>query len=603
MSKATSLARYGNSDPGRGYGKSASYAANAVLTSDLAGAVVDNRDATTPIVLTLMPAVAGISITFCRLAPYTGYLRPYAGDTIKGLTDDLAVNGAMTVVLSCTVTGEWDVLFSGLLNVVNVDEYWPATGGAREAITAAWDAITEAGGGVLQFTPGKEYDIGSINDAVTLWGSNDLDVCIIQMNGAKITCNTTADVLWTAFSFNNCKVLHILGHGEWEDTGFDPTVTWRGVRCFSANVKTDGETYGPYTAEVKAKNVVSPYQVFRDAGKTSKIAGLRFHIFADHCYYGCGVIGEVLGISGTVVCDTVRRAWITYGPVRGDVDVVVSHDYDNDYQSNAGVEIATSDGEQVAGDLTINLKVSGRVRWGCFVVLDNQTTGTNYGAIKDVTVNYDLSAATWSSTYLLKIIASYRTSNTQVTETWDRITLKGDAGAWDSDAEMPVVFENWPVGGCIDISGLKQRYPAVRQRMRMAFKDGQRSSTYAKYGDLTSGVLNIPFAAVNAAGSATPNHAMALKVTSLCVDDTTAVAAAKFTYSEDIVFLDMVTGSLNLLGAVHNVTTQYQTTDAVIAIGVSGANLTWAAGAAAYNGANAMARVTVELLDRFGSIA
>ena len=111
MSRTVQLARYGELDPGRGYGKEFSFSSNGAIDTNMDGGTVANTGAAGTVTWSFtMAALVGRAVAIARTAPFTIELTPYAGDTIKGLSSYSMVTGTI-LFLTCYVDGTWEIPF------------------------------------------------------------------------------------------------------------------------------------------------------------------------------------------------------------------------------------------------------------------------------------------------------------------------------------------------------------------------------------------------------------------------------------------------------------------------------------------------------------
>jgi hypothetical protein len=134
---------YGRVHPGDGFGKTFSFDANGVITPAMDGGTADNLGVTAAITLTLPEAVIGRTVAVARIEPFTIYVIPAGGDTIRGNQVPLTVLASSILLLACETSGNWDIVIGDSSHRINVLE-WGATGDGVTDDTAAFEAAFAA---------------------------------------------------------------------------------------------------------------------------------------------------------------------------------------------------------------------------------------------------------------------------------------------------------------------------------------------------------------------------------------------------------------------------------------------------------------------------
>lgn len=256
----------------------------------------------------------------------------------------------------------------------------------RAAIQAAFDS-----GAKKVFFPSGTYWVGSYSSADTII---DLSACgagvsIQTDKSVELVCQTTANVIPRFFYlFGNTNFS--CGPIRFRDTGYDPTVTWKGATGFYLDNNTGATgNWGDLTFDsIYGKNLVSVMTI-GGGDATHRIRGIAIgQFFSDDCYYGFNAQNQGDGVSiANLVSFRNYRPYFVYGCVDHTVKI-----FNRDNRSTSGaINISRSVGGLNTKGIDVTY-VSRDMSQGITHVLINHIDLLG-GEISDVDVYVDIESS------------------------------------------------------------------------------------------------------------------------------------------------------------------------------------------------------------------
>jgi hypothetical protein len=302
----------------------------------------------------------------------------------------LGVNGKGMMVYDTTLTTlciwngtAWEFITDNSNGIPSVKDYGAVGDGVtndRAAIQAAFNANKQL------YFPSGTYYVGAYSTAEKIIDLSALGegITIFCGKSVELVCQTTASVIPSFFYLlNNSKFT--CGPISFRDTGYDPTITWKGAKCFDL-ANSVAVSWGDINIEcVYAKNVVSVVTV-SGGSATDRIRGIRIgQLFADDCYYGFNAANQGDGVQiENLIAYQNYRPYFVYG--------VVDHK----------VKVFNRNNRSATGAINISRSVGGYDTKGIdvtYVSRDNTVNITHVfinhidllgGTIADVKINIDI---------------------------------------------------------------------------------------------------------------------------------------------------------------------------------------------------------------------
>ncbi|MEK6258955.1 MAG: hypothetical protein AABP62_10100 [Planctomycetota bacterium] len=197
----------------------------------------------------------------------------------------------------------------------------------RAAVQAAFDAVLQAGGGRIEFTGGKTYNLGDLPTFLAAGvNAENLTNAVIEGNGAKLVVNTTEKFTTEIFNLTNPSNVRI-NNLKFQDTGMDWFQNWKGavaIRLVASGPA--GESGDVSVTGCSAEQVLT--FVSCAGGGLRRLRGVTVNdCKTSNSYYGinCQNDGDNLTAS-KYVCNNVRRPYFVYGIEGHDVEVSIHHD-------------------------------------------------------------------------------------------------------------------------------------------------------------------------------------------------------------------------------------------------------------------------------------
>lgn len=174
--------------------------------------------------------------------------------------------------------------------------------------------------------PKGSYGVGNLTIASpSCFSINNVNDLVIDAYGAEFICNTTENTTSQIFVFNDCQGIVVRGL-KGSDTGYDPTITWRGATLlyFQNLTQAVGYLTGYRLVDITARNMVSPLTFAGTAG--ARMRDIQFTVFCDNCYYGPNFQNNGDDVRGYAYVFKPRRAYFPYGVKDHDIRLRIEDD-------------------------------------------------------------------------------------------------------------------------------------------------------------------------------------------------------------------------------------------------------------------------------------
>lgn len=224
------------------------------------------------------------------------------------------------------------------------------------AFNRAFSELKSSGiGGQLLVPPGV-YDFGSYSGPSNIISAEDLSNVVISAYGATFRVNTTANVIPCLFYFSNPNDITVAG-ARFNDTGYTPSVNWRGMYCARAEVTRESRGFRMVDCDVNG--AVGLFASQSHGTNKFLMKDISLHGTVRNAYYGAGLtyVGDNAQVD--LVCENVRRGCIAYGIRNAAINIKMSHAA-GALGSNGFISLACEgDNEGNVDNVRINLEVSG----------------------------------------------------------------------------------------------------------------------------------------------------------------------------------------------------------------------------------------------------
>jgi hypothetical protein len=302
------------------------------------------------------------------------------------------------------------------------------------AFAAAFAKLKNLGGGVLLVPPG-DYDFGKYSTSSSIISIPDLSNVLISAYGARFQVTSNGAITPFLFCFHNPNNV-VLAGANFIDLGFNESAWFSHGRWGMFCVLVDSMTpCGNFKLiDCSAKNVTALYVNDSRANKF-----IVKNVVIENCkvtdaYYGVSAIyhGDNLSVIN-LVCENVRRGFISYGSKNVDIDIKL-HCTANFPGSNGFICLACEgSNEGDVENVKINLDVSGVESHLALVHFYHQQKDSP-GSIKKVNANVNVNQLTAEGKNakigkLNIFVFDHELPNATIlkstTRTWDQITLTG----------------------------------------------------------------------------------------------------------------------------------------------------------------------------------
>lgn len=290
---------------------------------------------------------------------------------------------------------------------VNVTDFgavadWNGSTGTNNttAFINALSRMKAIGGGTLVVPPG-DYYFGTYSTSTEIVAINDLSNTLILAYGARFIANTAAESTPFLFVFTNPNNVVMAG-ARFFDVGFNPA-SWlthsrwgMGAVALKATIPSKGFKLVDCAAENLTYLLVADLRAHKRMMKDISVVDCKLK----NAYYGVDVlyVGDNLKINN-LICEDVRRGFISYGAKNADVDIKLRTSAgfwgSNGFISIASEGNAYDDGHGVIGtdadvnNVRIKLNVSGVEAHSAYVHFYHQQNDST-GSIANVDANVKL---------------------------------------------------------------------------------------------------------------------------------------------------------------------------------------------------------------------
>lgn len=293
----------------------------------------------------------------------------------------LKILGASLLIL---LNGE---IRSAPLSVVTVTpEMYGARGDGvtndRAAVGNAFEAVRAAGGGRIEFSAGRKYNLGNLAkpDEVAIDVSG-LTNATVHGNDAELFVNTTAKVATQILRLTGPKNVRI-SHLHFRDVGLDLTVNWKGAAALDL-LGADVES-GPVMLDRCAGESLL-YLVGCHSARTAPIRGISLsHCRIANSYYGINCRNNGYGLRATDFrADNVRRPYFVYGVEDHDVELSIHHD--GHAAGSSAACIVGNLGQRDTRDVRLKVRFTGDTsKYLTGLNIEHQRPAGDGGLIRDV---------------------------------------------------------------------------------------------------------------------------------------------------------------------------------------------------------------------------
>jgi len=276
--------------------------------------------------ITATGATVAIGVIHCRLVVHSDQIVPatlslyiYPGSGLLDLETslvDLTINGPFFAQPTTVFVGAGmgNIIFS---STVVSPHWWSATGdGVTNDLAAIRDAY--AASPVVVFQPGT-YNLGTIatvsqTNLVTIDGGGG-HAGLYTLGRVKFIADTTVSEIHNMFVVLNATSATI-GEVEFEDTGFDISITWKGaagINLYAAD--SSSPLRNIVVSSVRATNMVLPIYVTGFPATTNRVHNIHIGLIeCTDCYYGWNAQnnGDDVVID-LIRTDNVYRSFFVYG--------------------------------------------------------------------------------------------------------------------------------------------------------------------------------------------------------------------------------------------------------------------------------------------------
>jgi hypothetical protein len=188
------------------------------------------------------------------------------------------------------------------------------SGALTQNVRTALQAAFNSGAKTFYF-PSGSYWLGSAATAINFLDLSALgsNITFITGKSVRFVCQTTANVMPNFFymvgnSNFNC------GPVQFQDLGYDSSVTWKGAHGFYMDCSTSASWGDVVFDSIYAKNLVSPVTI-TGGNSSNRIRGVRVgQLFSDDCYYGFNAQNNGDGVAiDNLIAFQNYRPYFVYG--------------------------------------------------------------------------------------------------------------------------------------------------------------------------------------------------------------------------------------------------------------------------------------------------
>jgi len=363
---------------------------------------------------------------------------------VNAISRRFFILSALGVSLSCAMSSSSyarvasSVLDNPTRNLFNFADFGGVPGAISDVLLAAFDAaftkLKNLGGGVLLIPPG-DYDLGSYAATSPVINISDLNNVFISAYGARFQVTSSAAITPLLFCFRNPNNVVMAG-ASFIDLGFDESAwllhgRW-GMYCVAVDSKTACGNFR--LVDCSARNVTGLFTIDSRANKFKIRNVVIENCKVTNAYYGVDVLyhGDNLSVRN-LICEDVRRGFISYGSKNVDVDIKL-HCSANFFGSNGFISLACEGAsEGNVESVRIKLDVTGVESHTALVhFYHQQRDSPGFFRKIDAQVNVNQLIAVGKNSKLEKLylfLFDHELPDTSVlratSRIWDRITLTG----------------------------------------------------------------------------------------------------------------------------------------------------------------------------------
>lgn len=255
------------------------------------------------------------------------------------------------------------------------------------AFDRAFEKLRIIGGGILQVLPGS-YDLGKYATSQSIINIDDLKNVFISAYGASFRITSNASITPLLFCFHNPNNV-VLAGASFIDLGFKKSA-WLSHRrwgMFCVSVDSSYVCSNFKLVDCSAENVTGLFNIDSRSHKFKVKDVVIQDCKVTNAYYGVGALYHGDGLSiRNLVCEDVRRGFISYGSKNADVDIKL-HCTANFFGSNGFISLACEgSNEGDVENIKIKLEVSGVESHTALVHFYHQQNAS-LGVIKNIQAN------------------------------------------------------------------------------------------------------------------------------------------------------------------------------------------------------------------------
>jgi hypothetical protein len=297
--------------------------------------------------------------------------------------------------------------------------------------------------------PDGTWDMGSMAGgefAVDLRGLGD-GINIVTGKGALLKCTTTGASGKPYFFWLDNNSNFTCGDINFQDLGYDSSVTWKGAIGFYMTNATPVSWGNINIRSIRCKNLVAPLEVqsVGTPSATLRIRGIKIgHIEVDDCYYGLSLQNEGdATLVDLIAADQCLRPLFVYG-----VSGVRANVFGRRNRSTSGaINISRSVGGLNTRDIKINYTSKENANNIAHVIINHlDLLG---GEISDVDISLNIeSSVAYTPVRFVNYNGAGAETGAASTNIVDRITIRGQT---DANAGSMGVTAAYPAKGLLNL--------------------------------------------------------------------------------------------------------------------------------------------------------
>lgn len=255
----------------------------------------------------------------------------------------------------------------------------------RDVVAAAlvqWQRV----GGTLDFAPGRTYNLGGVTSPNPIFMIRNHPGGMINGRGARLVCRTLGPGKTQMFLVQNSSNLEITNLTA-EDHGVDISVDWKGMD-FIHFEGGRGPNRNMVLRNITVDGAVSLVACSGDVGRARSRGLVIDGATAKNCYYGALFIDTFDQVSIDLSSIDCRRTYFPYGVTDHKASLNISH---GSTTLGADACILVKRYGRDTGNLEIDARFEGVLKWSYLVKLEQQVPDGDTGTIHGIAITIDLS--------------------------------------------------------------------------------------------------------------------------------------------------------------------------------------------------------------------